>query len=46
MTDLDLRSVLRRIQELATDTPTPEDAEEALELIYRECEAALVNEKP
>jgi hypothetical protein len=36
-----LRGALRRIEELATDTPTPEDAERALDAIKRECEDVL-----
>lgn len=32
---------LKRIEELSTDTPTPEDAERALDAIKRECEDAL-----
>jgi hypothetical protein len=33
---------IRRIEELATDTPTPDDAESALNSIKRECEDALL----
>lgn len=36
-----LRQALRRIEELATDTPTPEDAERALDAIKGECERVL-----
>lgn len=36
-----LYAVLHHIQELATDTPTPEDMETALNAIVKECEDAL-----
>lgn len=43
---VDLRGVIRQIQELATDTPTQEDMEKALDDIVRLCEDALTNERP
>jgi len=36
-----LRAALTRVQELATDTPSPDDYDEALNAIVRECEDAL-----
>lgn len=36
-----LRATLRHIEELATDTPTPEDSDVALNAIKRACEDAL-----
>lgn len=36
-----MRKALYRIQELATDTPTPEDAQRALDAIVAECEDVL-----
>lgn len=37
---------LRRIEELATDTPTPEDQVTALDAIKAECEEALLSVEP
>lgn len=37
----ELRRALARIQEWATDTPTPEDMERNLDLIVGECERVL-----
>lgn len=37
-----LRAAMRNINELAADTPTPEDAEANLDHIYRASEAALL----
>ena len=36
-----LKATLRRIEELATDTPTKADETRALDAIRRECEGAL-----
>jgi phosphopantetheine adenylyltransferase len=37
----ELEAALRRIQELATDTPTDQDADDNLNAIFLECETVL-----